>query len=232
MLVQELISSKNAIIFDLFHTLTSTETASQYGEPTADTLGLDRIKWNDFLVNNTRDRLIGKIQDPREIIKYIAHSINPDITIEQIELATKNRIHRFTDALLNIPEETLQVLNELKKQGKKLALLSNADVIEIAAWNSSPLIPFFDVVVFSCEVGYAKPEKEIYELTLERLNKTPEECAFVGDGGSNELTAAKEIGITPIMMTGIIKKLWPHKIDEIKKNADFVIENFYELLEK
>lgn len=230
MTISKLLSDTNALIFDLYHTLTSTETGSNFAQPSADTLGVDRKEWNNFLVNNTRDRLVGKIQDPVQIIRYVAHSLNPDISEEKIQLAAKNRIKRFTDALLNIPEETLDVLNKLKERNKKLALCSNADFIETAAWKSSPLAPLFDIVVFSCEVGFVKPEKEIYDITLERLNEKPEGCVFIGDGGSNELAAAKEFGITPIFYSGIIKNLWPEKIKKLKSQGDFHIESFKELL--
>lgn len=230
--VAKLVSSKKAVIFDLFHTLTSTETASKFAQPTADTLGIDRAVWNDHLVNKSKPRLIGLEKDPYKIIKSVADKIKPGIDSKLLKLATENRLKRFQDSLLNIPDETLATLSKLKLAGKKIALCSNADVIESEHWKLSPMAQFFDVVIFSCDVGYIKPEKEIFEITLEKLNEKPENCVFIGDGGSNELAAAKEIGFTSIMITGIIKNLWPHKIDKIKKDADFVIENINELLEK
>ena len=58
----------------------------------------------------------------------------------------------------------------------------------------------------------------------------PDECLFVGDGGSNELEGAHACGITTVMITGIVKKLWPDTIERKKIHADFVIENLSELL--
>ena len=41
--------------------------------------------------------------------------------------------------------------------------------IRIASWEKSPLYALFDDVVFSYEVGYVKPQPQIYEIALKRL---------------------------------------------------------------
>jgi hypothetical protein len=45
-----------------------------------------------------------------------------------------------------------------------------------------------------------------------------------------ELEGARQLGITTVMITGIIKEIWPDKIEERKRHADFVIEKLSELL--
>jgi putative hydrolase of the HAD superfamily len=37
-----------------------------------------------------------------------------------------------------------------------------------------------------------KPDPRIFQLACKRLGLQPEDCLYVGDGGSNEFTAAKE----------------------------------------
>ena len=57
----------------------------------------------------------------------------------------------------------------------------------------------FEVVVDSGFVGMRKPDREIYELTLERLGGglRAEECAFLDDIEVN-CDAARELGMTAI----------------------------------
>lgn len=43
-----------------------------------------------------------------------------------------------------------------------------------------------------------KPQKEIYELALERIERRPEECIFV-DNSVKNLKVAGELGIVPIL---------------------------------
>lgn len=116
--------------------------------------------------------------------------------------------HRSPVADDVIPPENLEVLRALRAAGKHLALVSNADVTEAARWDESPASEYFHEAVFSCDVGCAKPDPEIYELCLERLGVRAEEGAFVGDGGSEELRDAGEAGMTTVLVTGVTRDLW------------------------
>ena len=68
------------------------------------------------------------------------------------------------------------------------------------SWTSSWLSDVIDVVEFSCELGVRKPDPEIYLAATRRLNVQPEECVFIGDGGSNELCGAHELGMATTML--------------------------------
>jgi HAD superfamily hydrolase (TIGR01509 family) len=56
----------------------------------------------------------------------------------------------------------------------------------------------FDVVVPSAKVGLAKPEPEIYQLTLDLLGLKPDETLFIDDLPRNT-TAAEALGIPSIV---------------------------------
>ena len=61
-----------------------------------------------------------------------------------------------------------------------------------------PVDEIFEVVVDSAFVGMRKPEREIYELTLERLGDVhAEECVFVDDVDVN-CAMATELGMTAV----------------------------------
>lgn len=226
----EIIARKEAILFDLFHTLVSVRASG--GPSTHDILGVSRDDWHEQLMEKTMDRLTGKMREPEAIIRKMARDINPDIPDDTIKKAALNRVSKFAQALINVPAETTDVLKKLKQWGKKIALVSNAEFSEITAWQDSPLAPFFDGVIFSCDVGAVKPEKKIYELAMEKLGEKPENCVFVGDGGSNELMGARDMGITTIMITRHIKDIPEEKINERIPHADFVIETLDELVYK
>ena len=220
-----------AVLFDLFHTLTSVESAKAPGRGTSEILGVSRASWNDQLLIYSRGRLSGKLKDPFKIIERMARAINPEITDEVIKEAIENRIARFKYSLHNIDGKTIDTLKQLKSCGKMLGLISNADVTEKYGWDDSPIKQYFDCVIFSCDVGYVKPDKEIYELCLKKLGVLPGESMFVGDGGSNELEGAKTLGITTILTTHVVKHLWLEKVEAARKFADFVIDELSELLD-
>jgi putative hydrolase of the HAD superfamily len=229
--VNSVISTKKAVVFDLFHTLTGFESSWGQLPTTSEFLGLSQEKWNEQVFDKSKERLTGKIKDPVTIVKTMAHAINPSIPMEKIIASVKNRMLRFETALINIPKESVDTIIELKKRGKKIGLSSNADFTEMAGWSKSPLANLFDSIVFSCEVGYMKPEPQMYQISLQQLAVDAEDAVFVGDGSSNELEGARAAGMTTIMTAGIIRRLWPEQIDGRRKWANHVIENIDELIQ-
>jgi putative hydrolase of the HAD superfamily len=219
-----------AIIFDLFHTLTSADVIRLPGKGTSEVLGVRREDWNEQLLLHSKERLRGRMTDPFLIIEKMAHAIDPEIHDSTIRQAVANRFDRFRRALVNIEDDTLTTLDKLKESGKLLGLISNADVNEIEGWKDSPLRRYFDSVVFSCNVGYVKPEREIYLKCLKELSVLPEDTLYVGDGGSDELRGAKEVGMTTVMTIHVIKHFWPERIDLASDFADYTIDGISELL--
>lgn len=87
--------------------------------------------------------------------------------------------------------------------GIRTALLSNADGPgEPIPW----LDALFDILVFSGDVGVAKPDPAIYRLTVERLGLQPGECAFVDDLAVN-IRGAAATGLVGIHHTSVASTL-------------------------
>ena len=129
----------------------------------------------------------------------------------------------------NIPEANVAMLRRLRKAGLKLALLSNADVLDVAAYPGSALAGLFDVEVFSCDAGCAKPEAEIYHACLQALGLGASDCIFVGDGASDELAGAKAVGLRTVFVSGVIAELWPERIAPRLAAADHHVEHAWEV---
>jgi putative hydrolase of the HAD superfamily len=60
----------------------------------------------------------------------------------------------------------------------------------------------FDVLVWSYQLGIAKPDAEIYRHTLERLGTQPEETLFIDDKREN-VEAARALGIRSIEYSSV-----------------------------
>ncbi len=222
---------RKAFLFDLFHTLTGDERAWSGVPSTSEFLGIDGRVWLRLLEESSPDRLCGRERDPFRILRSLADQARPGIPDEKIRQAVLNRTARFRQGLLGIPAGNVAVLRRLRADGLALALVSNADVMEAAAFDECPLAGVFDVVSFSCDVGYAKPDRRIFEHTLSALGVAPEEAVFVGDGGSNELCGARELGLATVLMTGLIRSLWPERIPALRRCADHEISSLEELLQ-
>ncbi len=102
-------------------------------------------------------------------------------------------------AELHPNEEMIAFLRELREErGLRLAILTN----NVREWEPRwrpiwPIDELFEVVVDSGFVGMRKPDRAIYELTLERLGLPAEACAFLDDLEAN-CDAARDLGMTAI----------------------------------
>lgn len=81
-------------------------------------------------------------------------------------------------------EQLLGYIAGLRKQ-YKTAMLSNIGKDGLLLrFSEADQRQYFDAVVASGDIGYAKPEPEAYLLTAERLGVGPAECVFTDDRDS------------------------------------------------
>lgn len=188
----------SAVCFDLFNTLVSVgEVPDSIGRYTADVLGLDREAWNAVCFSEAHE--ICQPTEHTEILRTLAHSLNPGIPLETIAEAVAHRQARFDHALHEVKSTTLATLQSLKRAGFRLALISNASTGEVSAWSDSPLAPLFDVTLFSCECGLKKPDPAIYQQAILGLDVSARDCVYVGDGGSLEFQGATRSGFCTLL---------------------------------
>lgn len=95
-------------------------------------------------------------------------------------------------------ERILDLVNVVKAKGLKVVILSNVIEPTYNSLERAGLYGSFDKVIASCKVGYAKPDKEIYELALKELGATAEQSIFIDDKQRN-LDPADEMGFTTIL---------------------------------
>jgi len=101
-----------------------------------------------------------------------------------------------------VPKEDVFSLAEwLRKNGYKTALLSNTEAAAMQYFHTLKY-NMFDVLVFSCAEGTRKPEKKIYELTVQRLGSQPGQSVFIDDK-PEYINGAKEAGLNTILFENL-----------------------------
>jgi putative hydrolase of the HAD superfamily len=120
----------------------------------------------------------------------------------QAQLPPEIELHGFRDIYfshLHPNEPMIELMRELRGRGMRMAMLTNNVREWEPLWRAKlPVDEIFEVVVDSAFVGMRKPEREIYELTLERLGDVrAEECVFVDDVDVN-CAMATELGMTAV----------------------------------
>ena len=220
---------KKAVFFDLFFTLANLEYQSE-NEFTL--LNISRQEWEASAENADvyRLRATGKLKTEKEMLESMVAGLPFSVSENQLEKLVEIRNDRYQKSLTDIHPDILSTLKQLKESGIKLCLISNADIIDKKYWHISPLAPLFDDVIFSCDVEMIKPDKAIYQLAMERMRTTADNCYFVGDGGSNELSGAKNCGITTVLTEFLTVKDSATR-ENILKSADFVVQDFKQLID-
>lgn len=94
------------------------------------------------------------------------------------------------------------VIVNLKNNGYKLYLLSNIG-LNFHVFNMKiPFLSLFDGVFPSCDYGFIKPEKEIYEAFFRVFSLIPDECLFIDDSSEN-VEAGKKAGMPGIIYNAV-----------------------------
>lgn len=186
-----------AVIFDMFETLVSLFAGRTYfGENIAADVGIDAEEFRAVWHKNELSRSIGTLTIEEALSQALSVF---GITDEKCTLlAAGKRRESLDDTFSAIPEETFTMLGELKRRGMLIGLISNCFSDECEIIKASPLFGYFDSAMLSYEQGICKPDKEIYLRIMKELGVTPQECLYVGDGGSRELFAADELGMKAV----------------------------------
>ncbi len=219
-----------AIVFDLFHTLTGKEPKLDFYLRDKTVFEFSYEVWKELLFANSEERLCGITCDPKIMISDILSTFKIEVNNEILAKIIEIRYQYFSELLHNIPNENILSLEKLASKWYALGLISNADVMEIRDWKNTTLSNLFDSSIFSCNVGYSKPNLKIFEIVLEQLKLKPKEVIFVGDGGSQELHIAKQLGMYTIFMKGIIEHTKPEVIQERTLLAHKTIEKISDLI--
>ncbi len=96
---------------------------------------------------------------------------------------------------------TIELLTDLKTAGYRLGLLSNVTGPTHIFHNdikNKGISPFFDSVVWSCETGYRKPSKKVFQIALEKLKLNHTEVIMVGDNEMADIEGAMKLGIKTV----------------------------------
>jgi HAD superfamily hydrolase (TIGR01509 family) len=95
---------------------------------------------------------------------------------------------------------TAGTLEELRRRGYRLGVVSNSDGRIDGLLGEVGLRPYFDVVVDSGTEGVEKPDPRIFRAACERLGVRPEETAYVGDIYEIDVVGARAAGLHPVLV--------------------------------
>lgn len=107
------------------------------------------------------------------------------------------------DEMLNGPiQGTVDILQELKAQGRPLYALTNWSAETFPGARARyDFLSWFREIVVSGEVGLVKPDPAIFRLAAEHCGFEPRDTVFIDDVKTN-VDAAKALGFDTVRFTG------------------------------
>lgn len=107
-----------------------------------------------------------------------------------------------------INPEAAPALRSLKKEFPqlKIGLISNAGRSSgtyARVLESLGVMRFFDSLTISCDVGFVKPRREIFEHATKSLSVRPSETLHVGDYFRSDVVGATSYGMSAALYTGL-----------------------------
>ncbi|XVU30293.1 HAD family hydrolase [Actinoplanes sp. CA-054009] len=192
-----------AIVFDFFGTLTDP-TAELDRRPafaaTATALGVPAALFWTAMSTSFAARATGVHGDTRATLREMAHRCGTTPTDDQLHAAVRQQ-HAGAEQVRRPRPGALSLLDDLRRHGFLLAVLSDCSSELVEAWPHTPFAPRFDATVFSWQEHHRKPDPRLYATAALRLGIPPNQCWYVGDGGSHEHQGAHTAGMRPVLVT-------------------------------
>lgn len=186
-----------AVIFDMFETLASLfEGRSYFSEDMARDVSIPEKEFKEVWHKTEEGRSTGKYT-VEEAVSIVLNELGV-FSEEGRDTIIRGRRRNLEDTFSADLSESVSMLKRLKDEGYKIGLISNCYSDERDMIRKSAMFPFFDAAVLSYEAGVCKPDERIFKICLQQLNISADKCFYVGDGGSNELFAARDIGMRPL----------------------------------
>lgn len=156
-----------------------------------------------------------RIRRMRELFAIVGIHISKKDAKERFEIYKKLYEKNWTAF-----DDAIEVLEVLRKK-YNLGLVTNGDSKQQREKiEKIGVAKYFDQVTISDEVGFAKPDNRIFEITCNKLQVRPEECIMIGDKFKVDVEGGIKAGMTSI---------WVNRKNE-KINYNLQIKQLKELI--
>jgi putative hydrolase of the HAD superfamily len=151
------------------------------------------------------ERFWGRHRDPSiaEQVRVVLETVSPGVARAMTPALFEEALAGYIEPVLHLPPELEPgaelAVSELASRGVALGIISNTGrtpgVILRRVLERHDLLRHFTAVSYSDEVGYRKPDAEIFRRTLAELGVEAGEAAHVGDNPVADVQGAQGAGM-------------------------------------
>ena len=179
----------NAVIFD-FGGVFSFSQNQELVAKIKNILGIEGEIFNKSYAKHRYDYDIGNINEYEYWLRIAGEN---GVFVGEAEL--RQLAFYDMESWLQINNKTIELQKMIKRDGIKTAILSNMPFNILAHMKKTLLwLNEFDKEIYSCNLGYGKPDKRIFQKCCTEINIKPEKCLFIDDIKEN-IEVAKNFGM-------------------------------------
>ncbi len=200
-----------AVLFDFDGVLADTmEDNFQAWKKTFLDYGFEIKKEDYFLLEGKRIT---------EVAEDLSAKYHLDINLQ--ELADRKSQYYFQDNRFSFYTGVEELISELRKRNKLLALVSASPRKKLENTLSQEFLRQFQAVISGEDTEKGKPSQEPYLAALRKLNLSPEDCIVV-ENAPLGIRSAKAAGLYCIALTTTLNEYY-------LKEADMIVKSHAEL---
>lgn len=181
-------ATKKAVVFDLYDTLLYNRINNRPYYRLFAELGM---QGNEGLSGAYRIALTENFDSLSALVERIKPGANIDLRGYEEEIETEI-------ASASLYPETRNVLGELKARNVRLGLISNLATPYKRPFFELGLDAYFDKIVFSCDIGFRKPECEIYGRMLADISMEPQFVLMTGNNARDDVNGPRSVGMESV----------------------------------
>ncbi|MGC2192973.1 MAG: HAD family hydrolase [Candidatus Dormiibacterota bacterium] len=189
------------VVFDLFGTLVGgwgEGTAKLRMEELAAVLEVDPGEFVAVMDSSYTERANGSLGLPRETLQRLCARSGTKPSAAALDRGARLRVEQFREILSTPSAGVPQLLVELRKQGIRLGLISDCSAETPLVWPELQWARPIEATLFSWTERMRKPDLRLFRRAAQLLDLAPQDCLYLGDGGSHELSGAEEAGMRAV----------------------------------
>ncbi|MDD5127165.1 MAG: HAD family hydrolase [Dehalococcoidales bacterium] len=203
-----------AVFFDLYHTLVRYEppredlqsaALKEFGI-TAQPADLLRpiVAADEFIYTELARQPMSQRSDEDRMALWARYQqkLLAEAGIPATESLVRGLLGKMAQAKMKLVlfDDVAPALTGLKGRGLTLGLISNIDKDMTATLRKLGLLAWLEIIVMSVEVGFSKPQPEIFHEALKRARVAPGEAIFTGDQYQVDALGACRAGLKGVLL--------------------------------
>ncbi|MEC8610705.1 MAG: YjjG family noncanonical pyrimidine nucleotidase [Bacteroidota bacterium] len=151
------------------------------------------------------------------------------LTLEKFSISDKTLASQMGDEYVKLcPQKTHlfpfvhSVLSCLKNNYQLHIITNGFEEVQYQKLKSNDLLDYFNEIITSEQVGYKKPNPEIFNFSFNKCDTQPKECLMIGDDLVADIAGARKVGMNQVFFN-------PHSITHNEKDITHEIRCLSEL---